>query len=173
MQFFFEASHWPSDHMTRSRPFIGQPPLPTLGQGGGGGGGGRGAGGWALGHGGCVVQLAVWLLHNNMYLGFGYVCVHACVYPACIDREASTHTILRVRGSWALNVECQAVCVGENRAHDWQRAVFEGLFERYVLNIASCVWGHPRCMVRQRATNDSLTSRHVWDVDLYCCGPDA
>ena len=27
---FFEASHWPSDHMTRSRPLIGQPSFPTL-----------------------------------------------------------------------------------------------------------------------------------------------
>ena len=24
---FFEASHWPSGHMTRSRPLIGRPPL--------------------------------------------------------------------------------------------------------------------------------------------------
>ena len=30
---FFEASHWPSGHMTRSRPLIGQPP--NLGGGGG------------------------------------------------------------------------------------------------------------------------------------------
>ena len=29
---FFKASHWPSDHMIRSRPLIGQPPL--LGGGG-------------------------------------------------------------------------------------------------------------------------------------------
>ena len=27
---FFEASHWPSDHMTRSRPLIGQPSFPTI-----------------------------------------------------------------------------------------------------------------------------------------------
>ena len=27
---FFEASHWSSDHMTRSRPLIGQPPFPTI-----------------------------------------------------------------------------------------------------------------------------------------------
>ena len=26
----FEASHWPSDHMTRSRPLIGQPSFPTI-----------------------------------------------------------------------------------------------------------------------------------------------
>ena len=26
---FFQASHWPSDHMTRSRPLIGQPSFPT------------------------------------------------------------------------------------------------------------------------------------------------
>ena len=32
---FFKASHWPSDHMTRSRPLIGQPPLPPWGKGGG------------------------------------------------------------------------------------------------------------------------------------------
>ena len=27
---FFEASHWPSDHMPRSRPLIGQPSFPTI-----------------------------------------------------------------------------------------------------------------------------------------------
>ena len=27
---FFEASHWPSDHMTRSRPLIGQASFPTI-----------------------------------------------------------------------------------------------------------------------------------------------
>ena len=27
---FFEASYWPSDHMTRSRPLIGQPSFPTI-----------------------------------------------------------------------------------------------------------------------------------------------
>ena len=27
---FFEASHWPSDHMTRSRPLIGQSSFPTI-----------------------------------------------------------------------------------------------------------------------------------------------
>ena len=26
MRFFFEASHWPSDYMIRSRPLIGRPP---------------------------------------------------------------------------------------------------------------------------------------------------
>ena len=26
----FEASHWSSDHMTRSRPLIGQPSSPTI-----------------------------------------------------------------------------------------------------------------------------------------------
>ena len=39
--FFFEASHWPSHHMTRSRPLIGQPSFPTIwwwwGEGEGGG----------------------------------------------------------------------------------------------------------------------------------------
>ena len=39
---FSEASHWPSDHMIRSRPLIGQPPLLGGGVGGGGGGGGGG-----------------------------------------------------------------------------------------------------------------------------------
>ena len=29
VHFFFEASHWPSDHMIRSRPLIGQPPSLT------------------------------------------------------------------------------------------------------------------------------------------------
>ena len=33
--FFFEASHWPSDHMTRSRPLIGQPSLRGIRQGSG------------------------------------------------------------------------------------------------------------------------------------------
>ena len=37
VQFFFEASHWPSDHMTRSRPLIGQPPPPPPDHLGGGG----------------------------------------------------------------------------------------------------------------------------------------
>ena len=27
---FFEVSHWPLDHMTRSRPLIGQPSFPTI-----------------------------------------------------------------------------------------------------------------------------------------------
>ena len=32
---FFEASHWPSGHMTRSRPLIGQPSLRGIRQGSG------------------------------------------------------------------------------------------------------------------------------------------
>jgi hypothetical protein len=114
----------------------------------------RGAGGAGAGCGGCVVQLAAWLLHNNMYRGFGYVRVYACCYPAGIDRGASTYTILRVRVSRALRVKCQAVCVGKPRAHSWQQVVFEGPVGRRVLNVASCIWGHLKCMGRQRGTNE-------------------